>query len=75
MVLFEGIEMKNGQVMGWARQAGLFPSELETLGLRHTEMLRLAREDMREQCALKMEQQHNWLTNAAAASLIRNLEV
>jgi hypothetical protein len=34
-----------------AKQAGLFPSELGALSPRHLEMLRLAREDMREQCA------------------------
>jgi hypothetical protein len=43
--------MTREQVIELAKQAGLFPSELGALSSRHLEMLRLAREDMREQCA------------------------
>jgi hypothetical protein len=61
------------QVNEWAKQAGLFPSELGALSPRHFEMLRLAREDMREQAA-KVSDERMGLHNSVSEA-IRNLEV
>jgi hypothetical protein len=43
--------MTREQMIAYAFVAEMFPSEMDALGPRHLEMLRLAREDMRGECA------------------------
>jgi hypothetical protein len=64
--------VRKEQVAEWANKAGGF--HLETFEQFFFELCRLAREDMREQCA-KFVETKAWPSGEYLAKQVRNLEV